>query len=273
MNTTTDTQTNETDGIQQSDAELMERFRKAGDQKAFEALVRRHFKSIHSRFARRTGNDADADDLTQKLWIRVIENIDSYDDSGRFPNYIATIARNLLTDHWRKKGVRDAVDVDWPEDDEKLSRDPNYQTRDDGTENKLTRQHAIKRLVKEFIPNLPVEQRTIYLLRHESEHWESKRRMGWEHLAELNGIDTDLAWSRFDQARRNLLAKEEGRSELQDSEEACIFFVWTQAQRPGKQYSFTESDFAEMLSVPVNTLKTRYRTAVKQLAQNLHEIA
>jgi len=180
----TKAQSLETNDTEESDAELMERFRKAGDQKAFETLVRRHFKSIHSRFARRTGNEADADDLTQKLWIRVIENVDNYDDSGRFPNYIATIARNLLTDHWRKKGVRDAVDVDWPEDNEKLSRDPNYQAQGDGTENTLTRQQAIKRLVKEFIPALPVEQRTIYLLRHESEHWESKRRMGWDHLAE-----------------------------------------------------------------------------------------
>lgn len=258
---------------EQSDAELMELFRKGGDQKAFETLVRRHYRNVHRRFARRTGNEADADDLCQRLWIRVVENVDNYDDSGRFPNYIATIARNLLTDYWRKKGVRDAVDADWPEDNEQLDRDLRYKSTDGEADSELTRQQAIKRLITEFIPKLPVEQRTIYLLRHESEHWETKQRMGWKHLADLNGIDIDAAWQRFDAARRSLLLGGDSRAQLQDSEEACVFFVWTQAQRPGKEYSFTENDFAQMLSVPVNTLKTRYRTAVRQLAQNLQDIA
>lgn len=260
------------DSSEQSDAELMQRFRKAGDQRAFEVLVRRHYKNVHGRFARRTGNDADADDLTQRLWIRVVENLDNYDDSGRFPNYIATIARNLLTDYWRKKGVRDAVDEDWPDENEQLERDSRYQAAGGGADSEVSRQRAIRRLVTELIPNLPVEQRTIYLLRHESEHWEEKRRMDWSHLAGLNGIGVDVAWQRFDMARRRLLLGDDERSTLLDSEEACVFFVWTQAQRPGKEYKFTESDFAEMLSVPVNTLKTRYRTAVRQLAKNLQDI-
>jgi len=259
-----------TDYEEHSDSELIEIFRKAGDDRAFETLVRRHYRSIQRRFSFKTGNDADADDLTQQLWIRVVENIDRYDDSGRFPHYVSTIATNMLTDYWRKKGFRGQYDAEWPEDDDAVDRRNAAQSSAADNDEQSEREEAIRQLVTRFIPELPVEQRTVYLLRHESEHWETKEPMSWQHLAQLCGMDLDTAWSRFDSARRSLLDSE--RDSLKDSEEACVFFVWTQAQRPGKHYTFEDKDFSQMLDVPVSTLKSRYRAAVKQLAEKLKNL-
>jgi len=258
------------DYTEYSDAELIEIFRKAGDDRAFEALVHRHYRSIQRRFSFKTGNDADADDLTQQLWIRVVENIDNYDDSGRFPHYVSTIATNMLTDYWRKKGFRGQYDAQWPEDDDAVDRINVAQKTAADNEQQSRREEAIRQLVTKFIPELPVEQRTIYLLRHESEHWEDKAPMSWQHLAQLCGMDLDMAWSRFDSARRGLL--DTGRDSLKDTEDACVFFVWTQAQRPGKHYTFEDKDFSQMLDIPVSTLKSRYRAAVKQLAEKLKSL-
>ncbi len=258
----------DSDALEQfSDSELIELFKKDCNERAFSQLVRRHNSRIHGRFRSKISNASDADDLCQQLWIRVVENIDTYNDAGRFPHYVSTIASNLLRDYWRERGVRDGVDTEWPEDDAALDRNMDYQSHNASAEETIGGEQAVQQLVTKLIPNLPVEQRTIYLLRHESEHWETKEPMQWEHLARLNGIDVDTAWQRFDNARRQLLSEQ--NMQLKDSEEGCVFFVWTQAQRPHKQANFTENDFSEMLNVPVNTLKTRYRSAIKKLAEDL----
>lgn len=250
------------------DSELICRYRDHADNNAFEALVRRHYASVLARFIKRTGSRDDAEDLSQLLWIRVVENIDSYDDSGRFPQYLSTIATNLLKDHWRKRGVRGAVDVDWPDDEDRgADQDIRFAASKDSVDDTLVTQEAIDHMVSVLIPGLPCEQRTIYLLRHESEHWEEKQRLEWTHLAQLNGVDVDTAWKRFESARHKLLTN--SPDAVRDSEEGCVFMVWTQAQRPSKHYKYTDQDLSALLGVDVNTLKTRYRTAKRQLADGL----
>jgi len=268
------------------DGELIRRYLTEQDQSAFEALLRRHHDQVFWRFLKRVGNRADAEDLTQQMWIRVVDNLGRYDDQGKFSSFLATIGTNLLNDHWRRKGVRSAAFVDWTDDEEHSPKlDP--ADRRGSAEDDVVRQSAINYLVTELIPQLPCEQRMIYLLRHESEHWEENRRLDWSHMAELNGVTVNDAWSRFESMRKDLLmlthAGEESqdesldfskspRDEASDSgEKLLIFLVWTQAQRPHKDQKYTESYFAELLGVSVNTLKTRYRTATRSLARGLGE--
>lgn len=251
-----------------TDGELIQLYVKGADEQAFETLLRRYYSFVYKRFAAQCGQ-TNADDLCQQLWIRVLDHLQDYKDEGKFSAFLSTIARNLLNDHWRRTGVRSQVAAEW--DDEAVERDREFASHEGSVEDQVVRQSAIKYLVAEMIPSLPCEQRMIYLLRHESEHWDQKCRLEWSHLAELNGIDESTAWARFEAARTKMVKNTTtGRcdDEVED-EELLIFVVWTQAQRPDKSGKYTESYFAELLGVPVNTLKTRYKAASTRLAEGM----
>ncbi len=244
------------DSSKELDDDLVEQVRRGGDQHAFQRLVERHNSKILGRFIKSCGNRADAEDLCQQLWTRVARNIDRYQAEGRFEHYINTIATNLLHNH-RDQSQRSAAAVSGQEFDPD-SR-PARAVAD------TERRNQVEQLVSEFIPRLRVEQRTAFLLRHESEFWQDEQRLSWDDLAMLNGIDVATAWDRFDRFRRSVFADDDNR--LRDSEEACVFFVWSQSQRPGKQFSYNDDDFCEMLGVKPETFRTRYRTALRSLVR------
>jgi len=253
-----------------SDNELIELYVKNANEAAFEVLLKRYYGFVYKRFVSQVGQ-ADADDLVQQLWIRVLDHLKDYRDEGKFSAFLSTIARNLLNDYWRRAGVRNPVNADWQEDDD--DRNLNFSTKEGSTEDQIISQEAVRYLTTNLIPTLPCEQRMIYLLRHESEHWEEKARLQWHHLAELNGIDVDTAWNRFESARGQMVQTSLGddSSGQIDEEDLLVFLVWTQAQRPDKSQKYTESYFADLLNVSVNTLKTRYKAASKRLSEGMNE--
>lgn len=256
-----------------SDNELVQLYVKANDQQAFEALVRRFYRYVMKRFLAHVSH-AEAEDLAQNLWIRVLGNLDTYNDEGKFTAFLSTIARNLLNDHWRKAGVRAKTDSEWS--DEAIEHDIDFSNHEGSVEDQHMQRAAVDHLVSTLIPSLPCDQRMIYLLRHESEHWEKKSRLEWDNLATLNGIDVPTAWGRFDSARAKFMQRLSNKGTSEDAgeidgEELLVFLVWTQAQRPDKSEKYTESYFANLLGVPVSTLKTRYQAASKQLAAGMSE--
>jgi len=70
-------------------------------------------------------------------------------------------------------------------------------------------------------------------------------------MAELNGIDEQTAWSRFETARNALLSclnDDQSSSPNLDEESLLIFLVWTQSQRLSKQQEFTWDYFSGLLN-------------------------
>ncbi|HIS47225.1 MAG TPA: RNA polymerase sigma factor [Candidatus Scybalocola faecigallinarum] len=76
---------------------------KAGDKKAFDCLVRKYYKNIFAYCYRRTGDKEIAADLTQDVFTKLIAAIYNYSRTGKFVNYLFTIAVNTCTDYLRKK--------------------------------------------------------------------------------------------------------------------------------------------------------------------------
>jgi RNA polymerase sigma-70 factor (ECF subfamily) len=75
-----------------------------GNTSAFNALVAEWQDSIH-RFAYRFFYDADdAQEITQKTFIRVFSNLDQLDDPDKFSSWIYRIAKNLCLDELKRAG-------------------------------------------------------------------------------------------------------------------------------------------------------------------------
>ena len=254
------------------DGELIKRYLQENDERAFRMLVERHYTTTQRRFLKHCHHVDDAADLTQQLWIRVINNLDHYRDDGKFPAFLNRISTNLLTDYWRSKG-RKGIVIDGPAPDDENDPIEQAPAPQPDADTSLDTQQQVDYLAKELIPALPIDQRLIFLLRHESEYWEEKQRLEWVHLAELNGIDEQTTWSLFEQARNTLLSLQHkdnstNTSNLND-ESLLIFLVWTQAQRLSKRQDFSWNYFAKLLNISTNTLKTRYRAATKKLSDGL----
>ncbi|OCN03431.1 hypothetical protein A7X67_11135 [Clostridium sp. W14A] len=72
-----------------------------GDKQAFNTLVRKHYQNIYSYCVRRIGIN-DAADLTQEIFTKLVKTIFTYQFTGKFTNFLFTIAVNTCNDYDKK---------------------------------------------------------------------------------------------------------------------------------------------------------------------------
>jgi RNA polymerase sigma-70 factor, ECF subfamily len=83
----------------------------AGDSQAWQQLVLSQHRRIYAICYRFTGSGADAEDLTQDVFLKLYKNLASFDtQKGSFQTWITTLARNLLVDHFRRTRLDRASD-------------------------------------------------------------------------------------------------------------------------------------------------------------------
>lgn len=85
-----------------ADAQLVERCL-AGDENAWEDLVKVHTRRVYSICYRFTGSDSEAQDLTQEVFLRVFRSVKSFRaGEGSFTVWLSRVTRNLLIDNYRR---------------------------------------------------------------------------------------------------------------------------------------------------------------------------
>lgn len=90
--------------------ELVQRAR-AGDARAFEELVRGHYRAAYATARALTGNDMDAEDVVQDGFIKALERLDEC-DPDRFAGWLLTIVRNRAHNVRAREQVRAAVAIE-----------------------------------------------------------------------------------------------------------------------------------------------------------------
>jgi len=265
-----------------SDSELIQRYvqHRSDSDSALRVLIERHNQQMFDRFLAKVHDKAIAADLVQELWTKVAANLHRYKDEGKFEHYLSKLHSNVRIDFYRKSGREKELFVDnqrggksdgFAEKAEQYYTD-SYQDPAQDAEQYVGNDALAKYLTNVLIPALPIEQRAAWLLRHESEYWEPARRLEWRHLAELNNLTEAQTAAIFESARKKLMTSSAtGKDSVLEEIELLVFLVWTQAQRLDKAQKFTWTYFADLLGQPVNTMKTRYRTAQKSLQKSLNE--
>jgi RNA polymerase sigma-70 factor (ECF subfamily) len=93
-----------------------------GDSSAWAEMVRAHHKRVYGLCYRFTGNAADAEDLTQDVFLKIYANLASFDSGrGSLPVWITTMTRNLLVDNFRRtrnQRATSSLDDGWDAGDE-----------------------------------------------------------------------------------------------------------------------------------------------------------
>jgi RNA polymerase sigma-70 factor (ECF subfamily) len=74
-----------------------------GDETAWEQFVRLHTRQVYALCYRFTGSGAEAQDLSQEVFLRVFRSLKSFRSSeGSLGTWLARLTRNLLIDHYRR---------------------------------------------------------------------------------------------------------------------------------------------------------------------------
>lgn len=74
-----------------------------GDEKSLEILIKRYLKSIYSFAYRNVGNIAEAEDITQEVFLKVWRNFRKFKKEKNFKSWIFQITKNTSIDFLRKK--------------------------------------------------------------------------------------------------------------------------------------------------------------------------
>jgi RNA polymerase sigma-70 factor (ECF subfamily) len=76
-----------------------------GDERALGVLLERYRDRTYAILVRSVPSRADADDLFQELWLRVVRSADDFDPKLRFSSWVYRIAVNLVRDHLRRRAA------------------------------------------------------------------------------------------------------------------------------------------------------------------------
>ncbi len=95
-----------------SESRLIEKA-KTYDTEALSELYRRHADAIFRYVYYRVGNQVVAEDLVGDVFVRMLEGLPSYQDTGRpFEAWLYRIAHARVVDHYRKERARRGASVD-----------------------------------------------------------------------------------------------------------------------------------------------------------------
>jgi len=149
-----------------SDEDLMLSCRD-GDEGAFEVLYHRYEKPIFSFIYRIVMSTADAEELCQETFFKVVRAKKNYQVSGKFKTWIFRIALNLCHDRLRRMKFRSRISLDalvFSQDSQDIQlQQPISRSSSDPV--KYVEKDEMKTLVRQAFTMLPEKERTVVILK------------------------------------------------------------------------------------------------------------
>lgn len=175
------------------DLQLVERCL-AGDEGAWEDLVKTHTRRVYSICYRFTGKDSEAQDLTQEVFLRLFRTLKSFRaGEGSFTVWLSRMTRNLLIDNYRRTRadrVTDSIEDQLPMLEE---RAVGVGSRADG----LLAGREASEMLQAALQRLSPELRETVILRDLEE-------LEYKEIAETLGVPEGTVKSRLNRGRAEL---------------------------------------------------------------------
>lgn len=175
------------------DRDLIGRYLK-GEHSSLEILIQRHQNRVFGYILMMVKNKELADDLFQDTFIKVINTLrsGSYNEEGKFLQWVMRIAHNLIIDHFRKSNRIPVFESS--KDDFDIFETLNIS--DASIEEKMITEQ-IHRDLKKLIELLPEEQKEVLYMRHYA-------RMSFKDIADVTEVSINTALGRMRYALINL---------------------------------------------------------------------
>ena len=169
-----------------------------GDSGAWAELVRSHHRRVYALCYRFTGNSADAEDMTQDVFLKIYSNLASFDGSrGSLQVWITTMTRNLLVDNFRRtKNQRVTSSLDEEREDGDL-RPVDRLMAGGPTPHEFAAQKELAKMVQDALACVSPELREAVILR-------DLQDMDYKEIAQVLGIPEGTVKSRISRGRAEL---------------------------------------------------------------------
>jgi RNA polymerase sigma-70 factor (ECF subfamily) len=126
----------------------------AGEARAFEQLVQRHADLVFRVAWKWCGNRAEAEDITQEVFLKVADKIHAYEPRAKFTTWLYKITVNEARDHLRSERRRVKYETDFARE-----RGDTAPAPEQGTDEETSRKR-----VQQMLHKLPEKQREAVLL-------------------------------------------------------------------------------------------------------------
>jgi len=170
-----------------------------GDSAAWAELVRTHHRRVYGLCYRFTGNPADAEDMTQDVFLKIYSNLASFDTTrGSLQVWITTMTRNLLVDNFRRtrnQRATNSLDEGWDSTEEQSPID--RLTSRSPSPHESAAQKELAKMVQNALARVSVELREAVILR-------DLQDLDYKEIAQVLGIPEGTVKSRISRGRAEL---------------------------------------------------------------------
>ena len=171
---------------------------KQGDTEALRELIEAHQHRVVGAVAKMLGDESDADDIAQQVFIRVWKSAPRYEPTAKFTTWLFKITRNLVFNELRrrKRHPTQSLDGTANTDDRPLQAPDLRSKAPDSALLNDEMQAAIQRAIEQ----LPEVQRMAIILRRYDE-------FSYEEIGEVLGLSVPAVKSVIFRARTDLREK------------------------------------------------------------------
>lgn len=157
----------------------------SGHAEDFRMLIEKYKKLVSHIIFRMVANPVDREELGQEIFIKVYENLGSFQYKSKFSTWIGRIAYNTALNYMRKKrlplyedqALPDIYNSDWQESRTSIS---NVQSQAQLPDEELM-QHQVSLFLQEQIELLPIQYRTVLALFH-------MESLSYLEISEITGL-------------------------------------------------------------------------------------
>jgi len=126
----------------------------AGEDSAWEALLRAYTRKIYNLCYRFTGRVEEAEDVTQEVFIKVFQTLRTYQAAqGSFSTWLNRVARNHLVDHYRR-ARKDRVTSSLEDELTEAEQQPSPQMEPTGEVESRERREVLQAALDKLSPDL-----------------------------------------------------------------------------------------------------------------------
>lgn len=169
----------------------------SGDAEAFALLVEAYQKTIYNLCLRMTGNRADAEDLSQEVFLTAYRRLGDFRGESRFSAWLCRIASNACIDFLRRSRRQEALSLTRDEDDGEQAE---WAVADESfSPERLLERRMTREALRRGLAALEPEQRQILLLRE-------LEGLRYDEIARALAIGEGTVKSRLFRARKKLCA-------------------------------------------------------------------
>lgn len=162
-----------------------------GDQLAWEAVVRQHWRKVFNVAYKFVGSHEQAEDLTQDIFLKIFRSLETFDRRANFQTWLISVSRNLCIDYYRSvRRERQLIDrelrsEEMPAVSRTVSPLKTLENRDLAAE------------LRQALQGLPSSLRTAVLLRDIHE-------LSYQEIADRLKLPEGTVKSRINRGRREL---------------------------------------------------------------------